>query len=100
MLGGSLPCRVHAVRVNADGEVHAVATRAGWPVKDPDLLRAEERMASRIGKEMVLRNALDVTRSHYDIILLDCPPNTGTLTSSLSFIFDCRPAGAGGRGVK
>ncbi|MCA9572213.1 MAG: ParA family protein, partial [Myxococcales bacterium] len=47
---------------------------------DPDLLHAEDGMAHRIGKEMVLRRALEVTRTHYDIILLDCPPNMGTLT--------------------
>jgi len=47
---------------------------------DPGLLDAEDRMASRIGKELVLRKALEVTRTHYDIIVLDCPPNMGTLT--------------------
>jgi chromosome partitioning protein len=47
---------------------------------DPGLLHAEDQMASRIGKELVLRRALEVTRTHYDIIVLDCPPNMGTLT--------------------
>lgn len=47
---------------------------------DPDLLHAEDGMAHRIGKEMVLRRALEITRTHYDIIVLDCPPNIGTLT--------------------
>ncbi|MCB9675280.1 MAG: ParA family protein [Alphaproteobacteria bacterium] len=47
---------------------------------DPDLLNAEDGMAHRIGKELVLRKALEITRTHYDIILLDCPPNMGTLT--------------------
>jgi len=47
---------------------------------DPSLLMAEDRMASRIGKEMVLRNALALTRTHYDVIVMDCPPNIGALT--------------------
>jgi len=47
---------------------------------DPGLLDAEDRMASRIGKELVLRKALEITRTHYDVIVLDCPPNMGTLT--------------------
>ena len=37
-------------------------------------------MAHRIGKELVLRRALEITRTHYDLIVLDCPPNMGTLT--------------------
>jgi chromosome partitioning protein len=47
---------------------------------DPDLLHAEDGMAHRIGKEMVLRRALEITRTHYDVIVLDCPPNMGALT--------------------
>lgn len=47
---------------------------------DAGLLGAEDRMASRIGKELVLKKALQITRSHYDIIVLDCPPNVGSLT--------------------
>lgn len=47
---------------------------------DPDLMSAEERLASRIGREMALRKALEVSRTHYDLIVLDCPPNVGCLT--------------------
>jgi chromosome partitioning protein len=47
---------------------------------DPELLHAEDSLAHRIGKELLLRKALEVTRTHYDLILLDCPPNMGTLT--------------------
>jgi len=47
---------------------------------DPDLMSAEERLASRIGREMALRKALEISRSHYDLIVLDCPPNVGCLT--------------------
>lgn len=47
---------------------------------DPDLLHAEDGMAHRIGKETLLRRALEITRTHYDLIVLDCPPNIGPLT--------------------
>jgi len=47
---------------------------------DPQLTETQIRMASRIGKELVLKTALEVTRTHYDLILIDCPPDVGTLT--------------------
>lgn len=47
---------------------------------DPALRSAEDRLASRLGKEMVLRDALKVTRTWFDVIILDCPPNLGTLS--------------------
>ncbi len=47
---------------------------------DPSLRHTEDRMAGRIGKEMVLRKALEVTRTWYDLIVIDCPPHIGTLT--------------------
>ena len=47
---------------------------------DPELIRTEQNLTSKIGKELVLKKALEITRSHYDLILLDCPPNIGSLT--------------------
>lgn len=47
---------------------------------DSALSEAEGRMGQKLGREMLLRDALDVTRSHYDVIVLDCPPNSGNLT--------------------
>ena len=46
---------------------------------DPRLAEAEDLLSTRIGKEFILRDALKVTRSHYDVIVLDCPPNQGNL---------------------
>lgn len=47
---------------------------------DPRLRETENLLNTRIGKEMILKDALDVTRSYYDVILIDCPPNLGNLT--------------------
>ncbi len=47
---------------------------------DPRLRESENLVTTRIGKEFILRDALEVTRSHYDVIILDCPPNLGNLT--------------------
>lgn len=47
---------------------------------DPTLSRAEDLLGTRIGKELILRDALRATRTHYDVILIDCPPNLGNLT--------------------
>jgi chromosome partitioning protein len=70
---------------SSTGEVEEIRTHTGIDnllvtPPDPGLLHAEDQMASRIGKELVLRRALEVTRTWYDLILLDCPPNMGTLT--------------------
>lgn len=46
---------------------------------DADLGAAEDLLGTRIGKEYVLREALRVTRTHFDVIVLDCPPNLGNL---------------------
>jgi len=47
---------------------------------DPRLAGTEDLLGTRIGKEFILRDALQVTRTHFDIIMIDCPPNLGNLT--------------------
>jgi chromosome partitioning protein len=47
---------------------------------DSGLAEAEGRIAQKIGKESLLRDALKYTRTHYDYIIIDSPPNKGNLT--------------------
>lgn len=71
---------------------------------DPRLAEAEDLLSTRIGKEFILRDALKVTRSHYDVIVLDCPPNQGNLAlnglcAADSVVIPCDPSPLALRGV-
>lgn len=83
-------------------EVGEIAVGTKVPLLDvmpgsQDLARAENRLSTRIGKELVLRELIEVTRTHYDVILLDCPPNLGNLTlnglvAADAVLVPCNPA--------
>lgn len=47
---------------------------------DKALYDTEGVLASKIGREFILSHALKIARTHYDFILLDCPPNLGNMT--------------------
>ena len=47
---------------------------------DKTLAETEMVLSAKIGKELLLAGALTITRSRYDLVVLDCPPNLGTLT--------------------
>ena len=61
--------------------VHPTKIQNLWMVgSDLSLNETESLMSTRIGKELLLKHALRVARTHFDVILIDCPPNLGTLT--------------------
>jgi chromosome partitioning protein len=47
---------------------------------DKALYETEGVLSSKIGREFILTHALAMARTHYDVIVMDCPPNLGNLT--------------------
>lgn len=47
---------------------------------DKTLIETESLITTKIGKEFLLREALRRAATHYDLIVVDCPPNLGNLT--------------------
>ena len=45
-----------------------------------DLAAAELELVSVVGREVILRDALDPVRDQFDFIFVDCPPSLGILT--------------------
>ncbi len=44
-----------------------------------DLAAAEVELVSVVGREVILRDALEAVEDDYDLMLMDCPPSLGTL---------------------
>lgn len=45
-----------------------------------DLAAAEMELAGEVGREVILRDKLEVDQEEFDFLILDCPPSLGVLT--------------------
>ncbi|MCI0498860.1 MAG: AAA family ATPase [Planctomycetales bacterium] len=45
-----------------------------------DLVGAEAELVTEVGREIILRQALETVRSRFDYVIIDCPPSLGLLT--------------------
>jgi len=70
-----------------------------------DLAAAELGIASRPGREMLLRRSLAAVAARYDVALLDCPPGLGLLTvgalvAAQAVLIPTQPQGADLRALR
>ncbi|MBM4388469.1 MAG: ParA family protein, partial [Deltaproteobacteria bacterium] len=47
---------------------------------DRDLHQTDGVIGGKIGKEFILKGCMKIARTHFDYIIIDCPPNLGNLT--------------------
>jgi chromosome partitioning protein len=79
------PPKLSDVLVKKARDIHDTAFDTRIPglrlcPSDKELGQAESILSGRIGKEFLLRKALERARTHAEVIVIDCPPNLGTLT--------------------
>jgi chromosome partitioning protein len=84
---------LYDVLVSAVDNVDGLETvqKAIWPVRENldlipatlDLAGAEPILLNAVGKELILRDALEPIRGNYDWILFDSPPSLGLLTINI-----------------
>jgi chromosome partitioning protein len=75
VIGGSEPGELSIPEI-----VRPVKDRLDLAPGDLALSSCELGLIARLGREMVLRHALDQAAGGYDVALLDCPPSLGILT--------------------
>jgi chromosome partitioning protein len=83
--GHAAGTRLSEVLVKKVRDIHDTAFDTKVPglrlcPSDKELAQAEAILSGRIGKEFLLRKALERARTHAEVIVIDCPPNLGTLT--------------------
>ena len=67
-------------RVPMQGIIHKVSPNLDVAPSNIDLAAAEVELVSAIGREYILKEALDPVKDEYDYVLIDAPPSLGLLT--------------------
>ncbi len=67
---------------DSDVAAAAVAVRENlWVLgASINLVGAESELVNEVGREIILRKAMEPVRSRFDYVLIDCPPSLGLLT--------------------
>jgi chromosome partitioning protein len=65
-----------------DRVVHSVRTHLDLIPANGDLAAAEVELIAEFRREFILARALESLRARYDVILVDCPPSLGLLTTN------------------
>jgi len=63
-----------------ENEIMLVRPNLWLLTADIDLVGAESELVSVVGRETVLREAIETAKEHFDFILIDCAPSLGLLT--------------------
>jgi chromosome partitioning protein len=79
-----LPNTIYDVLVDSgmpiEEVIHSVRPNVDVVPSNIDLAAAEVELVSALGREYILREALEPVRNRYDYVLIDAPPSLGLLT--------------------